>query len=500
MKATGLMLPYALSVFVFSSLVVNGQELMCRECRFKQVSKPDLQEGIPACIHGDANPSLFLWESANLKNAEEIHYHADSAIVRFFSYEDQKQLFTYDAGGDILSHVYQNWQNNQWVNSWFDSYTYDTVGNLISSLSQEWQNNAWVNYWSENNTYDASGNLISSLSQVWQNIAWVNFRLGSYAYDASGNLLTYMLQEWQNNTWVNLAKCTFTYDSAGNRLSELWQQGQEYTWINLELFTFTYDTSRNLLTYKHQDWQNGAWENSEFVTNTYDANGNCVSSLYQLWVNNTWVSNGLTTMTYDAGGNLLTSVSQEWQNNAWVNHFSYNYTYDNQGNMLTELYLWWENNAWKNSLKTEYNYQAGKISANAYEWTGTQWIPYDNAYFEFIFLDEYLFGADGYAAEVYYSSYTGIQENPSGSASGFSIYPNPATGPVTLTFSKPVTGKGAILLYDLSGRLVKVVFEGDLTGSVSPFTFDAGSLDAGIYLLRVKSKEMTLQQKLIKVR
>jgi len=385
-------------------------------------------------------PDGFVEKMGSLM-PKDTHYHADSAIAHTLSYGDTKQLFTYDADGKILSELDQSWLNNSWTNSVFSSYSYDASGNLISLLSQEWQNNAWVNDGMGTYTYDNDGNRLSSFWQDWQNNTWVNSRQSTCTYDTFGNMLTSMDQVWQNNAWANYLLWTYTYDAGGNMLTELYQEGQGSSWVNYEQGAFS----------------------------------------------------------YDASGNLLTLIRQEWQYNTWVNYLSYTYTYDNQGNLLTELYLWWENNAWDNSLKTEFSYQAGEISAKAYQWTGLQWEPYEDAYFDFYYLDEYLLSANGYAAEVYYSSYTGIPENSDGDQSALILYPNPATDQVTMTFNRSVTGACAISLLDLSGRLVKVLFEGDLASS-SPFAFNISDLMAGVYLLRVRSPEFSFQQKFMVVK
>jgi hypothetical protein len=55
------------------------------------------------------------------------------------------------------------------VNDYRDTYTYDANGNRLTKLKEQWQTNAWVNDYRDTYTYDANGNSITGKIEKWQN-------------------------------------------------------------------------------------------------------------------------------------------------------------------------------------------------------------------------------------------------------------------------------------------------------------------------------------------
>ena len=80
------------------------------------------------------------------------------------------------------SHSFRG-QTTTW--NWDTIYTYDTVGN----------------YQRFTRTYDSKGNMLTNLFETWQNNAWVNYDRAIFTYDANGNRLMELGETWQNNTW-----------------------------------------------------------------------------------------------------------------------------------------------------------------------------------------------------------------------------------------------------------------------------------------------------------
>ncbi len=93
---------------------------------------------------------------------------------------------------------------------------------------------------------------------------------------------------------------------------------------------------------------------------------------------------------------------------------------------------------------------------------------------------------------------TTVQEDTSASAiptakmmeeNSFSVYPNPAHERISLQGLSPNLQKGKLLLRDLEGRIVKKLYEGELSNNNGRF-FDLGAdLEAGSYLLELRSGE-----------
>jgi hypothetical protein len=171
-----------------------------------------------------------------------------------------RETDTYDANGNMLSWLEEQWTNGQWVNSSRGTYTYDANGKLTSSLSEQWMNGQWVGQYRETYTYDANGNTLSWLDEEWNYYQqWVSFARGTYTYDALGRQTSYFYESVTNGQWVNNGRETSTYDANGNRLSYLnehWMNGQ---WVNTSLNMKTYDAQENLTSEGFYRWLNSYW-------------------------------------------------------------------------------------------------------------------------------------------------------------------------------------------------------------------------------------------------
>lgn len=80
--------------------------------------------------------------------------------------------------------------------------------------------------------------------------------------------------------------------------------------------------------------------------------------------------------------------------------------------------------------------------------------------------------------------------------------PNPFTGQTSIKFSVPRTMNVKLSVYDISGRLVKTVSEGDLEAGEYSYSWDgkdnfSREASPGIYFLRMSTPERSLQKKMV---
>ena len=81
--------------------------------------------------------------------------------------------------------------------------------------------------------------------------------------------------------------------------------------------------------------------------------------------------------------------------------------------------------------------------------------------------------------------------------SGFRIYPNPATSGVNIGFTLNKTENTEISLYDLNGRLLQILLNEQIpTGNYTRY-FTLENLNAGIYLINLKTEDSSTTKKLI---
>jgi hypothetical protein len=77
-------------------------------------------------------------------------------------------------------------------------------------------------------------------------------------------------------------------------------------------------------------------------------------------------------------------------------------------------------------------------------------------------------------------------------------YPNPTAGDVVIEFSSPKPGKLDAGLYDISGRKIETIFEGQADGErLYKYSFNAREWNAGAYMIRVISEDSVHQQRLV---
>ena len=97
---------------------------------------------------------------------------------------------------------------------------------------------------------------------------------------------------------------------------------------------------------------------------------------------------------------------------------------------------------------------------------------------------------------MYPESMTGLTET--GNESHLSVYPNPASGKVTLSLNANDNQHYEIRIYDALGNEVVLVHSGSLTSGEHIFEQDISNLAAGVYVIKVASERHTETIKLIK--
>ena len=76
-------------------------------------------------------------------------------------------------------------------------------------------------------------------------------------------------------------------------------------------------------------------------------------------------------------------------------------------------------------------------------------------------------------------------------------YPNPFNPTTTIRFELTERGQTSLVVYDVSGREVRVLHDGDLGSGVHEFRFDADGLPSGTYLYRLTTPSATKAEKMV---
>ena len=76
-------------------------------------------------------------------------------------------------------------------------------------------------------------------------------------------------------------------------------------------------------------------------------------------------------------------------------------------------------------------------------------------------------------------------------------YPNPFNPTTTLAFRLPLRCQATLKVFDLNGRQVRVVAEGELPAGEHRYEFDAAGLASGVYFYVLQTGQITLRQRMV---
>lgn len=71
--------------------------------------------------------------------------------------------------------------------------------------------------------------------------------------------------------------------------------------------------------------------------------------------------------------------------------------------------------------------------------------------------------------------------------SALNVFPNPiAGGNVQVSFQSGISGQGTLAVYDMQGKLIRVVYKGQMESGSNRFSFSGSGLNPGLYLIRLE--------------
>ena len=407
----------------------------------------------------------------------------DSVYYFYGGAKESKDVFTYDANGNLTMQVSYSWDSGygQWINSSKDEYTYDTNGNETLEVSYNWDSGSsqWVEYIKYEYGYDNNGNLILMVIYYWDSGGgqWVNSNKYEYSFDVNGNLILQMNYIWDSGTgqWINSTKNEYTYDANGNltlQVSSRWDSGSGQ-WNNYFKLENTYDANGNVTLELRYSWDSGSGQWVEYmkVEYTYDANGNQTLMVYSRWDSGSaqWIYSFKNDYTYDENGNRTIEVSYNWISGSgqWIEHSKVKSTYD-MTVLSSEL------------ISPEYFliYYNKILTRTSYRWDTyvDQWVEQSGNIY-------------------YYSPVQATLINRVNDNNMIMLYPNPARETVFIQLNGINTTKGfKATLYNATGKQLPLKYSATGEKTIQATVSD---IPPGYYLLRVSSDKKIKIFKLI---
>jgi hypothetical protein len=196
---------------------------------------------------------------------------------------------------------------------------------------------------------------------------------------------------------------------------------------------------------------------------------------------NAWVNSDQTTFTYDENNNRESELYQIWDGSAWVNYFQTTFTYDENNNRESELYQIWKEIAWVITGQTTYTYDANNIkiskSYKLFNSPGTEIASGDSTFY-------------------YFGEVLGVKDLIGG-IEGISVYPNPASDQLTITFTLEQPAEVNLEVMNQVGQVVSTILIESMAVGKHQVAWNVGGLPSGIYFYRLKAGNRSSGGKLL---
>lgn len=160
--------------------------------------------------------AMSAYETGVMENEARAFYTYDDDLLSEVIYQnwedgewvnETKEVHNYS--GDVTTVLYWDWNGNNWTSDELFTYTNDGNG-TIELLIQYMQGGAWQNDEKITYTTDFSGNILEILYEDWQNNVWVNNQKTVYYYE--NNVYTEVLVgNWMLDDWEVQYKYEYDY-------------------------------------------------------------------------------------------------------------------------------------------------------------------------------------------------------------------------------------------------------------------------------------------------
>jgi len=494
-----------LIIFLFAALLtvsVTGQNaknhsgFLNKESKQKHLLVPGMSDKFLNFEFQPKSSKQYL----QLKEANAVKQRLDSVVFA----GSEKDIYVYDANGNILSDNYFDWDGTKWVNSWKDEYAYDGNGNQIQNISYEWNGSQWVNSWKNEFSYDANGNKVKEIQLNWDGSNWINSDKDEYSFDSNGNQTEYIGYTWEGNQWFNSIKAEYTFDSNGTLTKYINYNREGDNWLNNYKMEFVFDANgKNTETFAYS-WDGENWYNSEKYEASFDANENITEYVYSDWNSVEWVEaakykyeyddNGnmtLSTLVYIDGDESFTYLKEESVYDDFDNRISYSYyeidfenenfplipvrkeeyVYDNNFS-FDDLILPFSPNDFESDIDFEFGDESIPDINQMFKHKLTHLTYYDGVGDSWVKSEDYI---------IYYSEQNITSAKDLYLANNVNVYPNPATNQVTFELDASVN-QFTVEFYDIQGKLVLTL----LSNNNQPVSIE--SLNEGLFFYRMSDK------------
>jgi hypothetical protein len=425
-----------------------------------------------------------------------------------------KYTDTYDAGNRLLLHISCSWDDASasWTNTCKSEYSYYPDGSPDESV--DYLRHPSLDDWTEYVKYKhIHGNETDTVyNYTWNPTAnhWQIARKYEYTNDAGGKQTSYIHSVWNSssNDWTCCDKYEYTYPHA----NAVQCTGYEHdtsagTWVSRTKYESTFDDSNRLLSHIYYSRMEDTHEWIPFIKHSfeYDEHGNLMTSTSETRDTTAmeWKNRHRSNSACDEQGNLTALSAYTWDSTSdqWQGEDRYEAVYDEDGHPLSVSGYAWdvENNRWTSLYLLEYEHDddGSLLSFSDYEWNPAGNDRYVRKQYQYIYDEEYKriseekryfrhTAASGMlpyeTGRYYYPPSFGLSTyDPGINPKTLRIYPNPASGYMTVSVPGVVAGDISVCLFDVNGH---VALQQDAAQTNHPILLR--DVRPGVYFYRIK--------------
>jgi len=301
----------------------------------------------------------------------------------------QRMLYkeTVTASGErlITELLYQNWENNAWVNALRHTYAYHGSGQYTLYTNEMWNGTSWDVFRRYSYSYNASGKvtMVTTEESYTGKLEFVGRQL--YNYDGNGMQNESVYQNWLNGTWENESRYLTYYDNQMRVSESVYQYDENGVWVNSYRDLNTYYDQTRLATYETEFWLEGAWSDYLLITYTWTAAGLNDEIISQYAGEQGYENSSLTSFVYDNQDRKTEQISSSWTGAEWEPGYRNVYVYESiilPGEWTQYITQYWTGQEWDNESREVVEYHSAgedgrnhNLSYMASEyWSGSDWV------------------------------------------------------------------------------------------------------------------------------
>ncbi len=192
--------------------------------------------------------------------------------------------YSYDENGNVTEYVVEKNIGGEWGNYYKYSYFYEN-DLLDLCVYYSWYQDDWLALSQGTYSFDENENIVEEFWQYWLDPeTLINLTLNIYTYNSENLLLSDTQQFWSEDIWIDSYKFDYSYYENG-KLQEYIYQIFDENWSNVYRYLYEYDNLEFLEKATYYLWSTTWYEYlySEYI---FDDNDNIIEEIWKFEIEN----------------------------------------------------------------------------------------------------------------------------------------------------------------------------------------------------------------------